>query len=144
MTISLLSTQIKSAITSNLIFLRALFMLVTWMLDSLTKLLALSVLIKMITYLHKGSLVVMLIWGLGLVTPLIIFWTCSIFLFWRLGKTSLIFRVSLTILVLIDFEAFKDTWAYDFLLTLDRGFFLKNLEISFAFLDDLARIGGES
>ena len=95
------------------------------------------------TYLYEGPFVVMLIRGFGLITPLIIFCICLIFLFWRLGKFSLIFRVFLIVLELLDLELLEDIWAYDFLLTLEEGIFLKNLEILFTSLDDLAGMEGE-
>ena len=64
------------------------------------------------TCFRDGPLVVMLILGFGFSLPLMIFWTISIFLFWRLGKASLIFNVSLAMLEELD--ELVDTWAYDF------------------------------
>ena len=78
------------------------------MLEALTKFFTLSVLIRIMTCLCDGLLVVILIFSLGLFLPLIIFWTCSIFLFWKLGKAFLIFKVSLA-----TFNVFKldNAWA---------------------------------
>ena len=98
MMISLLSMWIKLAMLLDLIFLRILLMFMMWVLESLIKPVALLLLIGTITCLHNGFLVVIFSLGLGLPYPLIIFWTISIFLFWSLGKASLIFSVSLVIL----------------------------------------------
>ena len=81
MTTPLFLTWIKSAIISNLTFLRALLMLAMWTLESLTNLLALSVLIWIMTCLYEGLFVVILIQGFSLPLTLMIFWTSLIFLF---------------------------------------------------------------
>ena len=112
MIIPLLSIQIKSAITFNLIFFRALLMFMIWVLKSLMKLLMLLMFMRMMTCFCDGPLVVMLIFGFGFSVLLMIFWTILIFLFWRLGNTSLIFKISLAMLG--ELEELADTWAYDF------------------------------
>jgi len=56
------------------------------------------------TCLWEGSLVVMLICGLGLLLPLMIFWACSIFLFWRLGNAFLIFKVFLAMFDMLELD----------------------------------------
>ena len=97
MTISLSSTWIKSVMTFDFIPLRAWFMLMTCMLESLMYQFANSLLIGMITCFLDGLFVVMFKWGFGLsLVLLIIFCTWSIFLFWRCGKVFLIFKVSST------------------------------------------------
>jgi len=53
--------QMKSTITSDLMFLKALFMFETWALLLFIKFLLLSLLIGMMTCLYNGSFVVMLI-----------------------------------------------------------------------------------
>jgi len=107
-TISLLSLQIKLAIMFDLMLLSNLLILTTWVLESLTKLFTLSMLMGTMTYLHEDSLIVILKCGLGLLLSLIIFWTCLIFLFWRLGNASLIFSVSLATFDLLKFD---NAWA---------------------------------
>ena len=91
----LLSMQMKSAMTSNL-------MLVIYELKLFMNLLVLSKLIRMIICFLDGLFVVIFSLGLSLLSPLIIFWMFLIFLFWRLENTSLIFRVSLVVLALVD------------------------------------------
>ena len=137
-TILLASAWIKSAITFDLILLKALLMLTTCKLEFLMKLLVLLIFIGMMTYFHDGPLVVMLILGFGLSLPLIIFWTISIFLFWRFGKAFLIFKVPLAMLKELD--ELDDTWAYDFLLLVE--FFLKYFDILLTSLTVLAEMGG--
>ena len=125
--------QIKSAMTSNLMFFKALLVLVICELELFINLLALSKLIGIIICFLDGHFIVIFSLGLGLLSLLIIFWIFSIFLFWRLGNAFLIFRVSLAVLELVD-----DAWAYDLL----SGFFLKNLEISTTSFGNFAGIRG--
>ena len=134
----LTSVWMKSAIMFNLMFLRALLILVTWELDSLMKYLACSMFIGIITCFFKGPLVVMLIHGLGFVTPLIIFWTCLILWSWRFRNVFLIFSVSLT---MFDTLLLEEACAYNFFCGIP-GFFLKNFEISLTSFRILARMGG--
>ena len=96
----LFSIQMKSAMTSDLMFFSALLILVTWVLKSFIKLLVLVVFIGTITCFHNSLLVVILRYGFGLPSPLMIFWMFSIFLLWRFGKTFLIFKVSLAVFVM--------------------------------------------
>ena len=71
---SLLSMQMKLAIILDLIDLSARFMLLMWELVSLMYLLATFLLMDIIICLQEGPLVVILIWGLDLLSlPLIIF-----------------------------------------------------------------------
>ena len=93
---------------------------------------------RMITCFLDRPLVVILIWGFGLLSLLMIFWIFLILLAWSLGNFSLIFKVSL-----IMFPANK-AWAYDFFLNffpLGRSFFLKNLVKSLTFFSNFAGIG---
>ena len=94
--------QIKSAMTSNLMFFKALLVLVICELELFINLLALSKLIGIIICFLDGHFIVIFSLGLGLLSLLIIFWIFSIFLFWRLGNAFLIFRVSLAVLELVD------------------------------------------
>ena len=73
MTVPLSSVQMKSAIMFDKIFLRAQFILIMCMLKSLRNLFTSLLFIGMITCLHEGPFVVMLILGLGL--PLSLFMT---------------------------------------------------------------------
>jgi len=73
-------------------------MLVTWLAAFLTNLLPRSLFIGMMTCLYDRHLVVIFSLGLGLsFILLMIFWTESIFLLERFGKTFLIFNVFIAI-----------------------------------------------
>ena len=120
----------------DLIFFKALLILVTWELESFIKLLEFSKFIGTITCFLNRPFIVMFNFSFNLFSSLITFWIFLIFLFWRLENTSLILRVSLAGLELED-----NTWVYDFFLLF--VFFLKNLEISTTSLGDFAGIEGE-
>ena len=100
-------------------------MLVTWALLSLIKLFLFTLFIGMIICFLDGPLVVMLIWGLGLLLLLIIYWILLILLALRVGKASLILRM-LSVLLLpleacvYDIPHLSTDWA--------RAFDLKYLE----------------
>ena len=72
------------------------------MLLSFIKEILLLLLIGIITCFLNNSFVVMLILGLGLLLPLIIFWMFSILCAWRFGNISLILRMFLVLLLLFD------------------------------------------
>ena len=91
--------QMKSAIVFDKIFLRAQFILITYMLESLRNLFASLLFISTITYLYEGLFVVMLILGSGLPLSLFMtFWTILIFLLGKFGNISLIFNISIATL----------------------------------------------
>ena len=114
-TIPLSSKQIKSAMTFDSIPLRAQFMLIMCMLESLIYWFANSLLIGMITCFLDRPFVVMFKQGFGFsLVPLIIFCTQSIFLFWRYRKVSLIFKISSTMFentFVCKVNLDEDTWA---------------------------------
>ena len=98
----------------------------------------LSPFIGMITCFLNGLLIVILIQDLGFSLPLMIFCTWLILLALRDGNVSLILMTSSVWLT--GFEA----WAYNLVRYLLTGItfrFLKYLEISLTFLDNLAEIG---
>ena len=140
MIIPLFSTWIKSATMFNLMFFRTLLMFMTWVLESLMKLLVLLMFMGTMTYFCNGLLVVMLIFGFGFLVPLMIFWTILIFLFWRLENASLSFKIFLA--VLGELEELANTWVYDFFWLLE-GFFLKYFNILLTSLAILAGMGEE-
>ena len=90
--------------------------------------------------ISDDSWVVILIFGLDLSWPLIIFWTVLIFLFWSWEKISLIFRISLVILV--ELVCLADIYTYDLRPCLTGCYFLKYFDISLTFLADFAGIEG--
>ena len=87
----LLLAQIKLAKTSDLISLRILLMLETYLLYKTMNLLELPELIGTIICFLDGSFVIMLILGLSFFDTFNTFWTSSIFFTERLEKFSLIF-----------------------------------------------------
>ena len=94
----------------------------------------------MICFLDR-PLVIILIQGLGLLSPLIIYWMLLMLLALRVGKASLIFRILLILLPPLK------TCAYNMshLLVVQTGTFaLKNLEIFLISLRVFAEIGGGS
>ena len=138
MTILLQSDQMKSTMTSILMFLSALFMLLIWALLSLIKLFLFSSFIKMIIYFLDRPLVIILMWGLNLLLPLIIHWILSMLLTLRVEKASLIFKMLSVLLLPLE------TCVYDMphLSVMWVGAFtLKNLEISLTSLGVLVEIG---
>ena len=102
MTMSLLSIQMKSAMIFDLMFLRALLILITWVLEFFRNFLILLMFIGTMTCLCNDPFVVILI--LSLLLLLMSFWTCLIFLFWRTRKAFLIFRVSMTMFNIVGLE----------------------------------------
>ena len=147
MMIPLSSTQMKSAIMLDLIVLRAWFILIMCILESLMNLLARSLFIRIITCFQEGSLVVISILGFSLLFVLLmIFWTKLIFLFGRLKNVFLSFKVFIAIFdieVKLDCLEEDDAYTYDFswgVLT----FFLKYFDNSLTSFYDLAEISGKS
>ena len=131
------SDQTKLTIVSNLIFLRALFRFKTWLLLSSMNFLIFSLFIGKMTCFLEEPLIVMLMYGLGLLLPLMIFYIFLIFFTWRDEKVSLILR---TFSVLL---AGLDAWAYNFskfLLSWCIFKTLKYLEIALTSLRDLVEM----
>ena len=131
----------KSAMTSDLMFLRALLRLVIWELNDSINFVLLSLLIRIMTCFLKGSFIVIFNLGLELPSLLMIFWIFSIFFAYNFRNISLILRISLVVvdedkIYIYDFLAF-------FFLT-SWLFFLKNLKISLTSLGDFAGISGVS
>ena len=100
------SDQTKSALISDLMFLRALLIIAIWKLKSSMNFVLLLLFIGIITCLQNSSFIV--IWSLGFtLSPLlIIFWILLIFLVSRSGKVSFIFKTFLVELVGVEI------WAY--------------------------------
>jgi len=127
--------------TLDLMFFNALLMLVICLPDKDMNFEVLSVLIGTIICLLEDSFVVILILGFSFLSLLIVLWTSSIFFRERLGKFSLIFKISL---MLVD-----DACIYYYLFLLLEltveflPFFWKNFNFSRTFLLDLDRIKGE-
>ena len=96
------SDQTKLTIVSNLIFLRALFRFKTWLLLSSMNFLIFSLFIGTMTCFLEELLIVMLIYGLGLLLPLMIFYIFLIFFTWRDEKMSLILRTFSVLLAGLD------------------------------------------
>ena len=124
---------------SDLIFLSALFKLVIYILDEAMNFDFFLSLMRIIICFLERPLVVILILGFIFPKLLIKLWIFLIFVFSRLGKLSLSFKIPQT------FKA--NTWAYDclflglavfFILLL---FFLKNFDFSSISLNSLGRIG---
>lgn len=137
--ISAKSNQMKSTMTFYLMFLKALFILVTWALLSFIKFVLLLLFIGTTTCFLGGLFVVMLIYSLNLLSSLMIFWIFSILFALREGKTSLILRTSSVLLP--NFE----TWVNNFPILVfawSRFWSLKYLKISLTSLEDLVEIGG--
>ena len=100
-----------------------------------------SLFIRIMTCLWNGPLVIILIFSLDLSWLLIIFCTILIFLFWSLGKTFLIFNISLVILV--GLVCLADICTYDLGSWLTSCCFLKYFDILLTFLANFARMGEE-
>ena len=146
-TIPTCSTQTKSALTSDLIFLSTLLMLLMWVLNSDKNLELLSLFWWTMICFLKGFFITILILYLGLLFSLIIFWMFSILFVYRLENISLILRTSLVLLI-NEFNA----WVYNFVFpfgssivfSFDWLLFLKNLVISLTSLGIFAEIRGSS
>jgi len=135
------SSQMKLTITSILMFFKVLFMLVMWTLLFSIKFLLLALFMRTMTYFLDRPLVVMLICGLSLLLPLIIYWMLSIFFTLRIGKASLILRIFLVLLPILKAYAYDLSWL---ILVWVDIFVLKNFEILLISLGVLVRIGGSS
>ena len=74
------SEQMKSTETSDLVLLKFLLRLATWIEEFFMNLLMLTFAIGMITYFLEGPLVVIWIWGLGFKDPLmmLLIWSISL------------------------------------------------------------------
>ena len=74
------SEQMKSTETSDLVLLKFLLRLATWIKEFFMNLLMLTFAIGMITYFLEGPLVVIWIWGLGFKDPLmmLLIWSISL------------------------------------------------------------------
>ena len=103
------SNYIKSAMTSDLIFLNALLILAICIIESFINFVLLLLLIETMTCFLNGPFIVMLSLGLGFSSSLMIFFD---FFVCRLGNISLIFKTSLVLLIGVK------AWVYNFL-----GFF---------------------
>ena len=135
------SSQTKSTMISDLMFFNTLFRLVIWLLLSSINFVLLLLFIGTITCFLEWSFVIILIFSLGLLLPLMIFWMLLILSALRLEKTFLILRTFL--MVFLDF----DIWAYNLSLLLSslvEPVILKYFNISLTSLGNLARIGGGS
>ena len=131
------SWWIKLIMISDLMFFKALFKLVIWLLLFFIKLVLLSLFIGTMTCFLDGPFIVMIILGLDLPSSLMIFCIFFIFFAWRFGRTFLILRTSLVLL------SEYNAWAYNLLLFLFLFIelvILKNLEISLISLGNLAGI----
>ena len=130
------STLMKSATISDLILFNALLILAIWELESFINCnLFLLFIVIMICFL-ESLFVVMFNQGLDLSSPRMIFWMFLIFLLWRFGNVSLIFKISLVILAEDEVVKEEMTWAKDF--------FWSFLEILLISLEDFTGIRRES
>ena len=121
------SMYTKSAMTSNLIFFRALLRLVMWVLEDSMNFNLFSLLIGIMTCFLEGSFVVIFNFGLDLLLLLIILWMFLIF----------------KILLVVEDKAY----AYDFLaffFSVSWLLFLKNLDISLTSLGVFVGIGRDN
>ena len=140
MVIPELSGWMKSTITLDLTFFKALLMLAICSFADVKILSMLTLFIGMITCFLNGPFVVIFNQGSILSWLLMILWILSIFFAERLGNLSLSFRIS---------EMLEPVaWAYDF-LTLELVIFLelltllKNLDFSKTFLGRYVEMGRE-
>ena len=141
MTIPLESSQIKLTMTSILIFFKALFILVMWTLLFSMKFFLLALFMRMITCFLDELLVIMLICSLGFLLPLIIYWILLMFFILRVGKASLILRMFLVLLPILEACVYNLLWL---ILAWVGIFVLKNFEISLTSLGILTGIEGGS
>ena len=133
------SERMKSAETSDFIFLRFLLKLMTWVAEFFINLTMLSLLIGMMICLCDGPLVVILIWCLGLRFPL------TISLIWPIFFTPMDGNISLILITSDVLVLSLDTWVYILLflgVCISSCLFLKYLEMTLTSFWDLAGIRG--
>ena len=131
------SNHTKSAITSDLMFFKALLMFAIWVLESFINYILLSIFIGMIICFPNCSFMVMLNFWFGLIYTSDDFLNVFNFLFCKLGNIFLISKVFLVMLV-------EEVWAYNFIWSFFSIFFLEYLENLLIFLDNFAKIEGGS
>ena len=98
------SEQMKSTETSDLVLLKFLLRLATWIKEFFMNLLMLTFAIGMITYFLEGPLVVIWIWGLGFKDPLMML------LIWSISLAPANRNVSLILIIFAILILYLEAW----------------------------------
>ena len=99
------SEQMKSTETSDLVLLKFLLRLATWIEEFFMNLLMLTFAIGMITYFLEGPLVVIWMWGLGFKDPLMML------LIWSISLAPANRNVSLILIIFAILILYLEAWA---------------------------------
>ena len=99
------SEQMKSTETSDLVLLKFLLRLATWIKEFFMNLLMLTFAIGMIIYFLEGPLVVIWMWGLGFKDPLMML------LIWSISLAPANRNVSLILIIFAILILYLEAWA---------------------------------